>query len=367
MAVRKIIIKSGKVSWQIDWYEPSGKRKRRNFRTKRDAEAEEAKIKALKAEGRYLDVKRDTRHDLGQLLTRYHKGFKDQKAYRTQKGYAIRAFAVAFGCRVHGGTFKGGPVLSNIGLYDLEKFRNDRLATPVKSGNRPRSKACVNRELSAVRHVFSKAVAWDMMEKSPFTGTKGFFYKETNGRLRFLSEDEAVRLLAECPDHLHPIVLTALHTGMRRGEILGLQWDQIRNGHIYLTHTKTGEGRQIPVSEALAGLFKGLRAKHGLRSPHVFLGPKGKPIEAVRKSFAGACRRAGIEGFRFHDLRHTFASWLVMKGVDLKTVQELLGHKTLTMTLRYAHLSQAHKQRAVDLIGGMTKSDHKGHNAAVSG
>lgn len=161
--------------------------------------------------------------------------------------------------------------------------------------------------------------------ENPFAAARRFFYKETSGRLRFLTQDEATKLLDECPAHLRPVVFAALHTGMRRGEILKLKWEAIRAGYIYLTETKTGEGREIPVSDDLADLFKTLRQENGLRSPYVFLGRDGKRIRELRRSFAGACRRAGIKEFRFHDLRHTFASWLVMKGVDLKAVQELLA------------------------------------------
>jgi len=92
----------------------------------------------------------------------------------------------------------------------------------------------------------------------------------------------------------------------------------------------------------------GLRIKPHLPSLH-----KGKPLTDIRLSFKAACRKAGIEDFRFHDLRHTFASHLVMNGVDLTTVKELLGHKTLAMTLRYSHLSQGHKKRAVETVGAI--------------
>ena len=166
---------------------------------------------------------------------------------------------------------------------------------------------------------------------------------------------------------------------MRRGEILSLKWNQIRNGFIYLEKTKTNEARQIPVSDELEALFKEIRRENQLRSDCVFTyasnehnlkgsepvrarkkpAPAPAAVQSIKRSFQASCKRAGIEGFRFHDLRHTAASHLVMRGASLKEVQELLGHKTMTMTLRYAHLSQEHKKKAVNLLNGLTASASK--------
>lgn len=142
---------------------------------------------------------------------------------------------------------------------------------------------------------------------------------------------------------------------MRKGEILGLKWEQIRNGFIYLDKTKTNEARQIPINDELKGVFKQIRKHQHLTSKHVFT-YQDKAINDVKGSFNAAIKRAGIVDFKFRDLRHTFASQLVMKGGTLKDVQELLGHTTMTMTLRYAHLSQKHKKKAVNLLNGLTAS-----------
>jgi len=193
-----------------------------------------------------------------------------------------------------------------------------------------------------------------MMERSPFDKGKSLILKENNKRLRFLTEDEILRLLDECPEYLKRIVVCALNTGMRRGEILNLKWDQIRNGFIYLRKTKTNEAREIPVNATLEALFKTIRKEQHFKSEYVFTDPQGRKLNSTKKGFKAALRRAGIEDFRFHDLRHTFASHLVMRGASLKEVQEILGHKTMTMTLRYAHLSQEHKKKAVNLLNGLT-------------
>jgi integrase len=163
---------------------------------------------------------------------------------------------------------------------------------------------------------------------------------------------------------------------MRRGEILGLKWAQIRNGFIYLQKTKTDEPRQIPINDALESLFRDIRKTQQPGTEHVFTfslknkwkGPEttsslkvinfvaGNPVQGVKSAFKAALTRAGIVNFRFHDLRHTFASHMIMRGASLKEVQEILGHKTMTMTLRYAHLSQEHKKKAVNLLNGLTAS-----------
>lgn len=153
--------------------------------------------------------------------------------------------------------------------------------------------------------------------------------------------------------YVKPIVITALHTGMRKGEILSLKWDNVdlKHGFILLDVTKNGERREIPINKTLETVFLDKSLIRRLDVPYVFYDPAtGKPYQNVKRSFYTACRRAGIRDFHFHDLRHTFASHLVMSGVDITTVKELLGHKTLTMTLRYAHLAPSHKVRAVDVL-----------------
>jgi integrase len=187
-----------------------------------------------------------------------------------------------------------------------------------------------------------------------------------------LTHEEISRLLSSSPDHLKDIIVCAVHTGMRKSEILSLKWSQIKGGFIYLTRTKTDESRQVPVSDELKKLFDDVRRKQGGKSDYVFryerpskkeeghkvvkLVVDNNPILDVKHSFTSAVKKAGIEDFRFHDLRHTCASHLVMNGASLKDVQEILGHKDMTMTLRYAHLSQEHKKKAVNLLNGLTAS-----------
>jgi integrase len=250
---------------------------------------------------------------------------------------------------------------------NLETYKNHLKQKLTKNGS-VRADASVNREMSCLHHIFTKAVEWEMTEKNPFDKGKTLFIKENNQRVRYLKEDEIERLVNECPPHMRNIVECALHTGMRRGEILSLKWNQIRNGFIYLKKTKTSEPRQIPINDTLDEMFKRIKSEQnpsknvvgldgkpveGIKSKHVFC-RNNEPVKYVTNPFTAIVRRAGITDFKFHDLRHTFASQLLMKGGTLKDVQELLGHKTMTMTLRYAHLSQEHKREAVNLLNGLT-------------
>jgi len=208
-----------------------------------------------------------------------------------------------------------------------------------------------------MRHMFTKAVEWDMVRQNPFSAGGRLHRKENNVILRFLSEDEITRLLAICTGnmkYLHDIIVCAINTGMRKGEILSLEWDQIRNGQIYLTDTKGQKPREIPINDDLDALFKDIRKRVGLRQKLVFT-YQGKPIaDNVKNGFKSALRKAGIDKFRFHDLRHTFASHFIMRGFDLKTLQEYLGHTDIKTTMRYEHLSKAHKAKAINIVSGLT-------------
>lgn len=351
-------------TWQIDYIDPAGKRVRQSFKKKKEAEAELAKRVSLIAEKRYLDVKKDYKTTFKELLERYEESFKHQRSFDRFKAICLKNIKGYFGEETR---------ISSTRYGDIETYRNILVGKPTVRGT-TRSIATINREISALRHLFSKAVEWELIEETPFRRGRSLILKENNARLRYLSEEEITMLLNACSPHVRSIVTCALNTGMRRGEILSLKWSQIRNHFIYLQKTKTDEPRQIPINDALDTLFRDLSKAQGKNTEYVFLFSRrkkvtkrehesglkvielkaGDPIQGVKTGFSAALRRAGIENFRFHDLRHTFASHMIMRGASLKEVQEILGHKTMTMTLRYAHLSQEHKKKAVNLLNGLT-------------
>ncbi len=354
-------------AYQIDYFDPSGKRCRPSFKKKKDAEAELAKRVSLIAEKRYLDVKKDYTTTLEEILKKYEQNFGDQPSFDNWKKYCFERFRENFGKNTR---------LENIRYVDIETYQEYLKRLPTKNRT-VRTDAAVNREMSCLRHVFNKALEWEMIESTPFKRGKSLIVKENNMRLRFLSEEDAGKLIAECPKHLRRIVVCALNTGMRKQEVLTLKWSQVRNGFIYLQKTKTNEPREIPINSALEGLFAEIRREQGPGGEYVFMFAKGEHklkgpepvrvrkevaplpelIVSIKTAFNAALSRAGIRDFKFHDLRHTFASQLVMRGANLKEVQELLGHKHINMTMRYAHLSQESKKKAVNLLNGFTASN----------
>jgi integrase len=218
--------------WQIDYYSPTGKRVRQSFKTKQDAEAEHAKRISLIAEGRYLDVKKECKTTLSELFDKYTENYKHQASFQAAKKYYIKKFKEHFG---------EDTKLDRIRYVDLETYRNQLRQEVTVAGNL-RSDAAVNRQTACLHHVFRKAAEWEMLEQSPFNKGGSLFLKENNQRMRYLSENEIKRLLAECPIHLRWIVECALHTGMRKGEILTLKWSQIRGSQIYLQKTNETMG-----------------------------------------------------------------------------------------------------------------------------
>jgi len=207
--------------------------------------------------------------------------------------------------------------------------------------------ATINRDLSRLRRMFSLAVEWGLLEESPMQGIK--FLRENNARTRYLSLEECQRLIASCmAPHIRAMVSVALHSGMRLGEILNLRWYDLdfSSGFILVRDSKNGESRHVPMDATLFALFRAY--PHRLGTDLVFSSPAGGHIVDVRTGFLNSCKRAGLIDLHFHDLRHTFASQFVMSGGDLYILKEILGHKSITMTQRYAHLSPTYKIKAID-------------------
>jgi integrase len=348
MAIRPAYSKKDKdkekkkpIGYDVIWTDPKGKQKWKRFEKKGDATAFDAEIKAAKRKNRYAEViKEKPEYPFNQLVDKYIEINGKQKCFKEFKAPVIPALRKKFDDKL----------ISKIDYLDLLEFRKERMEKTTKGG-KVRAAGSVNGDLAILGHMLSSAVEWGWLETSPFKKGKSLMLKLDNKRTRFLTEPEIGNLLKECPNHLRPIVEVAMLTGMRRGELLSLKWDQIKHGAIHLdgSMTKSGKGRKIQISDRLEMVLKELRRENHLKSPYVF-NYQGKRLQEVKRSFQGACRRAGIEDFRFHDLRHTFASRLVMRGASLKAVQELLGHADLSMTMRYSHLSQEHLKDTVNLL-----------------
>lgn len=201
------------------------------------------------------------------------------------------------------------------------------------------SSATVNRYLALIRAILRRAHReWEWIDKVPFVR----LYSEPRRRVRWLDATAARNLLDLLPDHTRQAAIFALSTGLRHGNVVGLEWSQIdlrrRVCWLYADQVKNGEDLSIPLNESALLVLK---MRKGLHSKYVFT-YRGKPIKRVTtKAWYKALKQAGIKDFRWHDLRHTWASWLVQEGVPLYALQELGGWKTAAMVRRYAHLSPA--------------------------
>jgi integrase len=216
----------------------------------------------------------------------------------------------------------------------------------------PRSAATVNRYLAILSHVFTTAMKeWGWVEDNPLR--KVTKMKEPRGRVRFLSDEERKNLLDACgkseSPYLYTIVVLALSTGARRMEVLGLRWQDIdlMRGVITLHETKNGERRILPLTGHALNLIKQHSKVRQLTCGLVFPGKNLQSPIDIRTPWETVVKRAGITDFRFHDLRHSAASYLAMNGASLAEIAEILGHKTLQMVKRYSHLSEAHTSKVV--------------------
>jgi len=270
--------------------------------------------------------------------------------------------------------------LDEITGRDLEQIRTAWL----NGGNKP---ATANRKMGSISGVFSRAVEWAYLPASPLEKVKQLKV-DSIGRIRYLSKEESMALrgaldareriaraernsanewrlerrrkllpsLQEVAfiDHLKPMVLLSLNTGMRRGEVFNLRWQEVNLAGKVLTvageGAKTSETRHIPLNAEALATLKAWK-EQGSGTGYVFQGSEGKPMTDVKTAWLELLKNAGIVGFRWHDMRHDFASRLVMAGVPLNTVRDLLGHADIKMTLRYAHLAPDSKAAAVELLG----------------
>jgi integrase len=359
MAKGKGIYKRGEIFW-IAYAGLDGKIIRETSKSKKFKEAEGVLIQRRQSirEGKMPEIKVIKNHTFNDLVTDYLKWAERQRAC-SKKEFVVNQLKERF----------DKLPLRRFDTKLVEAYQSERLHAGKKilkneeiMANKP---ATINRHIATLKHMFTKAVEWEMVEEDTLKRIRrAKMLEENNRRLRYLSKEECHTLIDACVDYLKPIVITALNTGMRKGEILSLKWDNIdmNNGFILLDSgmTKNGERREIPINATLRAtleeLYKGtVKKPRRIDVPHVFYrvgkaDSTAKAFDNVHRSFTSACKRAKIRDFHFHDLRHCFASHLVMAGIDITTVKELLGHKTLTMTLRYAHLAPSHKVKAVDIL-----------------
>jgi len=330
--------KDGKIRWYLDYRDAEGKRIQRvaDGASSRE-EAEAALRKAVLAESARMPGASRRKGRIG--FTEFSKMFIDDYAKNVKRSWRSDRSR-----------------LGNLERYFKDIYLDEvtplmiqkSLAWRLKSGN---SKSTANRYLALLKKLFSLAIEEGYLETNPAAKIKKSSEKDLL-KERVLTEDEEARLKSASYPVLRSIISVALHTGMRLQEILSLRWGQVDLHKMMLIaeRTKSGKPRTIPLNAALHDELLRLRSLDG-RSPFVFPNPKtGKPLTTVRTAFRAACRRAGISGLRFHDLRHTFGSRLVEKGADIETVRSLLGHASIVVTQRYVHSTDERRRTAVEKL-----------------
>lgn len=270
--------------------------------------------------------------------------------------------------------------LNELNLRRMEKLRSDWIAQGLKPST-------ANRSMVRLKGLLSRAVEWGVLNEHPLAKLKPL-REDKAKRVRYLLPEEEKRLMAALDareeriraerdsgnawrkerkkpllpdlracayaDRLKPLVLLSLNTGLRQGEVFNLRWSDVDLVQGVLTvegeGAKSGQTRHIPLNSKTAAMLKAWRDQDTRKSGYVFPAEDGGRLDNVNTAWRAVLKDAEITGFRWHDLRHTFASWLVMRGVALNTVRDLLGHADIQTTLRYAHLAPDVKAQAVELI-----------------
>lgn len=312
-------------SWFIDYYFGNRRIRERVGTSKGEAEKALAIRKAEIAQRRFGFRSPRSFPTFREFADKYKEfAAANKKGFQANERYRIAQLKEYFGNRR----------ISEITNWDAEKLKADL--------SKSLAPATVNRLVGNARHMFSMAMKWEDLPKNPFLGVKLLRVPDIKERILTAGEEE--QLLTACDKirapHLKSLITLALNTGMRRGEILGLTWNQIdleqRTIHVQDSKTKSSN-RRIPMNETVRGLLTKLEANR--QGDLVFPSHRkqGHPFRDPKVAFLKAVRLSGIPHIRFHDLRHTFATRLVRAGVDLITVQQLLGHAKITTTARYAH------------------------------
>ena len=307
-----------------------------SFRTKKEAQDWATSIEDAINKDEYLPSSEARRRTVTEMLERYRRvelpKKRDQKNTERYINYWIERI----------GEIKLTQVLRPL----IVEIRDEMLAN--------KSPATVNRYLATLRHAFRLATTdWGWVNHNPL---RRVILTEPRGRVRHLSDDEIKALLAAGAESTHPhlyaMILIALTTGARRGEIAGLRWRDVdlTARRAVLQETKNNDKRTLPLVPQVVAELKKIQRVRRINSDLIFENPNNgkRTYQRVEDSWREARAKAGLKDFRFHDLRHTFASRMAMDGRSLAEIAAALGHRTLAMVQRYAHLTDSHVQAAME-------------------
>jgi len=336
------LVKRHNVWWMSFMYRGRQVRRSTGTTDKRLAENILCKVKVQIAEGQFFEVREERERTFRELMDRYTKERSVGKSGKS----AIRD---------RGALNHLLPVFGEMVLADM----TPKLLAAYKAQRRieQAAPATINKELQLVRHAFNLAMReWEWCRENPMHRVS--MERVRNEVDRWLTADEEDRLMAASSPWLREFLVFALNTGMRQGEILNLQWPDVdfTRSTLVVMQSKNGTRRTIPLNSNVYELLAAKQAAAGISKGPVFRTPLGHELKVrfLVREFCEARDRAGIPDFRFHDLRHTFATRLVQRGIDLYKVQRLLGHKTSHMTQRYAHHSPESLRDGVNVLNTST-------------
>lgn len=314
-------------------------------RTQAQAERAESKRREEIYEGKYDPGKKLFSEFVDEIFLPWSTANKRSYREDDQRSVTLKAFF-------------GEKHLRDIKPMMIEKFKRERLATPTKHDTeerpRPRTPASVNRDLACLSKILSMAFDNELIDSNPMRRVR--LLKEHGSRERFITADEEVKLFAKLTgrrDHIRSVVTVALNTGMRRGEILDLQWEHVNfvARTIFIARSKTGKTRTIPMNDIVFEELKALKQDAGTRDFVFSVSKTGVNIDSIKTGWRNACAAAGLVDLRFHDTRHTFATRLRANGVHEWDIRDLLGHTTTRMTSVYTHQTPANLRQAVTTLG----------------
>lgn len=348
--------------WSILYYDTDGRRHREDIGPKSLAKRVYQKRKTEIREGRFFLAPR-RKVTIGQVLEAYQQYEQEtgHKIMDTPQGY-VRVKACF-----------GGRAAEGITRVEVEEF-----AQKLKSGAflqvdgkppKPMAASTVNHHISLISAAMRRAFRAGMIPTNPLSDLSRL--KENNKRDRYLTDDEEDRLLGAMPKRVRPLVITAIHTGLRKGELKELRRRAVDlfGEVLRVEKSKSGEARDIPLNPKVLAALRALMKGEDGPDAYVFRSSSGDALTNLREIWDDAVAKAKLVDFTFHDMRHTFASRLVMSGVELRTVQILMGHSSIKLTERYAHLAPEHLRSAVNKLAppeGAPKPWHRRNPVAVS-
>ena len=370
----------GTKAWYLYYYDTNGKKASKKLGLADKLTVAQARMVAQEVGGRIIrgeNVKKEKpspKFTYGDFLKNYYEPWV--VSHRKSGRETMKSINAAFG-------FLLSQPLEGLSIIELEQWRAKR----VREGSKA---ATINRLVVALKASMNWAVNHDFIKENPLSRLGRLKESDSDVKVRYLSDDERTRLMAaldvrekriraerknhnewlaqrkqkgmpeldgKFADYLKPMVLMSLYCGIRRGSLFGLRWADIdlkaRAIIIRGENNKAGNTAQLPVNSLVIDTLRAWKEQNHPTKGNELVFPSpvsGEVLNNVKKSWGALLKEAKIENFRWHDMRHDFASQLVMKGVDLNTVRELMGHSDMKMTMRYAHLAPSVKLQAVELL-----------------